>query len=375
MLADVAAAFLLSRVIFYSVAVLSLFTIPEYVGPAYSPISTSAHPLIDASWRWDAGWYRHIAEVGYSRTGEGQESVAFFPLFPMLLRAVVFVAPDSALLPLGVALNHLIFLSALPLVWLYAEHHGGRAVAQRTLLLLCIYPTAVFFSAVYTEAFFLLLSAAALLAIQRQRFALAGVAGFLASLTRPTGILLTIPYVLQVWRARAAGLRQLASRAWPLGLIPAGLMLYMTYLWSRFGEPLAFLRVQEAWGKERVSPVTALLDSFVYLATTETRDMFYAMTGINTGLVVWALVMTAITFRSDSLGATFALSAVLVPLASGGEWAPTVSMGRYVLVLFPLLIPLARWAVNGWVHALLIAAFLPTNVILTALFVRWYWVV
>jgi hypothetical protein len=85
--------------------------------------------------------------------------------------------------------------------------------------------------------------------------------------------------------------------------------------------------------------------------------------------------MAFVIIRSDSLGASFAFAAILVPLAAGVESMPVVSMGRYVLVLFPLFIPLARWATNWSIQALLIAAFLPTHVVLLALFVRWYWVV
>ncbi len=375
MLKDAALAFAVSRLIFYSVAIIAILTIPEYTGDEYSPRDFETHPLIDASLRWDAGWYIDIARDGYEWTGAGEESVAFFPLFPMLLKAALLVIPDNLLYLFAVLLNHAIFFVALLPVWLYAYRFGGRPVAQRTLLLLCLFPTAFFFNAVYTEALFLLVSAIALLALHKSNYILAGTVGFLTSLTRPTGVLLGLPFLIQLWRDRTDDWKVSVLRGWPIVLIPAGLAAYMGYLWYAFGRPLGFLEVQEAWGHVQMLPTTAIIDSFRYLIETDTRDVFYVMGAVNTFLTVWALVMAVVIIRSDSLGSSFAFAAVLMPLAAGVESMPVVSMARYVLILFPLFIPMAIWARNWSIQALIIAAFLPTHIMLAALFVRWYWVV
>jgi Gpi18-like mannosyltransferase len=375
MLIDAAVAFSVSRIIFYTVAIIAIITIPEYAGDEYTPRDFETHPLIDASLRWDAGWYIDIARDGYEWTGAGEESVAFFPLFPIMLKALLLVIPDSLLYLAAVLLNHAIFFVALLPVWMYAYQFGGRPVAQRTLLLLCLFPTAFFFNAVYTEALFLLVSAVALLALHRSNFVVAGVVGFLTSLTRPTGVLLGLPFLIQLWRQRTNDLWRSALRGWPIVLIPAGLAVYMGYLWLAFGRPLGFVEVQEAWGHVQMLPATAILESIRYLMETEVRDVFWVMGAVNTVLTLWALVMAAVIIRSDSLGSSFAFGAILMPLVAGVESMPVVSMARYVLVLFPLLIPLAIWARNWSIQTLIVAAFLPTHVMLLALFVRWYWVV
>jgi Gpi18-like mannosyltransferase len=375
MLTDVAVAFVVSRMIFYTVAVLAILTIPDYAGEQYTPRDFETHPLVDASLRWDAGWYLDIARDGYDWTGRGEESVAFFPLLPIILRTAFALAPDSLLYLTAVMVNHVIFFFALIPVWLYAARFGGRPVAQRTLLLLCLFPTGFFFNAVYTESLFLLLGGVTLLALQRNSFLTAGVAGFLASLTRPTGVLLSLPFLIQVWRKRSSDVLAWARECWPIVLPPLGLFLYMGYLWSAFGRPLGFLEVQEAWGHVQMLPTTAIIDSIRYLFETEVRDVFFVMGAVNTFLTIWAIVMATIIIRSDSLGSSFAFAAILVPLAAGVETMPVVSMARYVLILFPLFIPLAQWSRNWSVQALLVAAFLPTHVMLLALFVRWYWVV
>lgn len=375
MLTDAAVAFAVSRIIFYTVTVIAFFTIPEYAGNEYTPREFETHPLIDASLRWDAGWYIDIARDGYQWTGTGEESVAFFPLFPMVLKAALVLIPDSLLYPFAVLLNHAIFFAALIPVWLYAFQFGGRAVAQRTLLLLSLFPTAFFFNAVYTESLFLLVSASALLALYRSNYLVAGAVGFLASLTRPAGVLIGLPFLIQLWRDYRGDLRQGIVQGWPILLIALGLAGYMGFLWISFGRPLGFLEVQEAWGHVQMLPTTAILESFRYLIETETRDVFYVMGAVNTFLTVWALVMAFIIIRSDSIGSSFAFGAILMPLVAGVESMPVVSMARYVLVLFPLLIPMAIWARNWSIQALILAVFVPTHIMLATLFVRWYWVV
>ncbi|MEX2425624.1 MAG: mannosyltransferase family protein [Thermomicrobiaceae bacterium] len=375
MLTDAALAFAVSRIIFYSVAIIAIFTIPEYTGNDYTPREFETHPLIDASLRWDAGWYIDIARDGYEWTGGGEESVAFFPLFPMLLKGALLIIPDSTLYLFAVLLNHAIFFVALLPVWLYAYQFGGRPVAQRTLLFLCLFPTGFFFNAVYTEALFLLLSGIALLALHRSSPLIAGIAGFLASLTRPAGVLLGLPFLIHLWRSRSRNIQQSLQQGWPIVLVPLGLAVYMGYLWYAFGRPLGFLEVQEAWGHVQMLPTTAIVESFRYLLESETRDVFYVMGAVNTFLTVWALVMAIVIIRSDSLGSSFAFGAIMMPLVAGVESMPVVSMARYVLVLFPLFIPLAIWARNVSVQWLILAVFLPLHVMLLALFVRWYWVV
>ncbi|MDQ3488331.1 MAG: hypothetical protein M3468_11435 [Acidobacteriota bacterium] len=39
---------------------------------------------------WDSGWYFDIARRGYYFDPEGQSSIAFFPLYPLLMGAVAW---------------------------------------------------------------------------------------------------------------------------------------------------------------------------------------------------------------------------------------------------------------------------------------------
>src|SRR6185295_15595271 len=59
--------------------------------------------FIDGWARWDAGWYRDIAERGYTNTPkaepgqQGQRDTAFFPLYPLTIRLFNIVFGDTFL--------------------------------------------------------------------------------------------------------------------------------------------------------------------------------------------------------------------------------------------------------------------------------------
>jgi hypothetical protein len=375
MLVDVLCVFAISRLIFYLTTALAIGALPEYSGGQYDIWHTSAHALIDASWRWDAGWYHSIILHGYTTGNGSQQSVVFFPLYPALVKLALVPFSTRWIWAAGVLVNHLAFLAALVPIWLYAHSFGGRPVAQRTLFYLAIFPTSLFFTAAYSESVFLLVTAIGLLALQRGRFTVAGAAGFCATLTRPTGMLLAVPYVVEVWRRRWAPVPEMARRAAILLLIPAGLALFMAFLWRQFGDPLHCLSAQQAWHHERRFPLGTLLDALSQIRTGTRGTIYYAMNVINTLAGLFALAMgTVIARRSHAAGA-YVLAGALLPLAFPIEAAPTVSLARYVMVLFPMLIPLARRTSSQLTQLLVVALFLPANVLLTALFVRWYWVI
>lgn len=368
-LVDVSVVFLLSRLLFYGAALLAPYFVPAYAGDGYEPWYTGAPALVDASWRWDSGWYGTIMRQGYDN-GHG---VAFFPLYPLLVRGLLVVVPDAWVYVLGVLVNHILFAAGLVLVWLYAASLGGRAIARRAIIWLSLFPTSYFFSAAYSEPLFLLLGAGTLLLSQRGRFAAAGLAGGLATLTRPTGIILAIPCLVDLIRRRDIGWRR---RLLPFLLIPMGSVSYLAYLAWRFGDPLHFVHVEGAgWGHAWMFPPLALVRSVQLSFSGELHGVSALMNGVNTLAAIGAIIFAWRLWRWDQRGAAFVLAGVLLPLSVGIAGMPAVSLARYVVVLFPIFILLARWTPHRWQQAVVAVLFVPAQILLTMLFVQWYWVI
>ena len=379
MLIGVVTAFVVSRLIFYLTALFAVTFIPE------SATANGASDLVGVSWQWDGEWFFGIITDGYSWNPEAHSNVAFFPLFPMLVRVAAAVLPGSVLTA-GVMLNHVVFFAALVAVWFYAEGRAGARVAGRTVLLLSIFPTAFFFSAAYSEPVFLLACAAALTFMHRGNFVLAGIAGMFASAARPAGLLLAIPYLVLVWRSRDGewSRRDWLTKLAPVALVGIGIGLYAVYLGVQFGEPLAFSKAQQAWGREMTFPLLALGRAAVALAASQPHELPFFMNIVNVTASIGALWVAVRMWRTDPAGAAFVILALLAyltyPVGPGSAaWDPwqgnsIQSMGRYVATLFPIFVPMARWGAKPERFGALCAAFVVVHVVLGALFMRGHYV-
>src|SRR5262249_12271227 len=157
--------------------------------PSRAPLPPLSQVFV-AGWNdWDSGYYRAIAVRGYQYdpvTHEG--SVAFFPLYPMLLRLTSPLLPDPAVA--GIVLSNLLLAAAMIVLYRLVAARLGQDAAQLTLILLAAFPFAFFYSAVYTESLFLFLAVLAFFFAESDRWWLAGLVGLLAALTRLVGVAL-----------------------------------------------------------------------------------------------------------------------------------------------------------------------------------------
>jgi Gpi18-like mannosyltransferase len=190
---------------------------------------------------WDSVWYEKIATFGYEYINDGlHHSVAFFPLFPLLIRVVMSLGLPFVVA--GTLVNNLAFLGALSLIYNWVENSYGRGSARWTTMVLAWFPLSLYGSVIYSEGLYLLLSAAALRAFEQKKYWWVILWGSLTTATRPTGISL-IPALLFVsWQEHRTKLAYVASLATGLGLA-----FYSLYCQIYFHDALAFIHVQKSW--------------------------------------------------------------------------------------------------------------------------------
>jgi Gpi18-like mannosyltransferase len=190
---------------------------------------------------WDGAWYRQIATRGYDYANDGKyHSVAFFPLFPLVIRGVMSLG-----LPFNVAgtlVNNLAFLGALLFLYFWAQARHGTKVAQWATAVMSWCPFSLFGTVIYSEGLFLLLTTAALRAFDNHQHIRAGLWGAMATATRATGVALIPTFLWVAWREHRAAIAYVAGLA-----IGVGLLLFSGYCAIRFGDHLAFVHVQRAW--------------------------------------------------------------------------------------------------------------------------------
>jgi hypothetical protein len=227
--------------------------------------ASAGGPMLDVLTSWDGRWYFEIVRLGYPHhippdiTFEQLEArAAFFPLYPMLVRAADAVLPRSEVLA-GLAVNAVLGLLLVLLVGYLAREVYGIGAARRAMVLTALFPGSFVLSFAYSEALMMVLSAACLLWLLRRQWWLAGVAAAFATASRPNAVAVIAACAVAAFIAirRERNWQALAA---PL-LAPVGLIVFHLFLDAHAGERGAWFRVQrEAWDEGLSFGTRALRD-------------------------------------------------------------------------------------------------------------------
>jgi hypothetical protein len=350
-------AFVCSRLLVLVVGIVGVLSATSHVGVAGTSGQLAhlgatenaiAGPLFH---RFDAAYYLTIASHGYLATAPSH--LAFFPLFPALIGALGFLTGSNVIA--GLVISSASFALALVLLHRLTELELGTRAADATVLLVAFAPLSFFFTAIYTESLFLLLSLGAVLAARRERWGLAGLLAALATLTRPTGILLVVPLV--VMRLRAAG-RIDRGLAW--SLVPVGALLAYLAILAANGFPwLAPFRQGAVWQRVTVGPIAGIASAVVTawhsaLAILRGRVVFApTLGGPFTPSAECVLLLLVLAIAAGFLASCFrrlplqygayAAAVLLMCVSSPSIGQPLISFDRYVLTIFPLWMAAGAW--------------------------------
>jgi hypothetical protein len=324
---------------------------------------------------WNSGWYWDIATHGYYFRADGQSSIAFFPLYPMLMRALAmpFGGGDGAVWIAGMVIALTSCAFALVTIHRFTEEiFGSRDIARRTVTCVVVFPWSLFLTRVYAESLFLLMSVLAISRAWDGRWWRAGIWGALATLARPNGILIGLPLALLAMRDRPS-VGQLASRWIAMVLIPVALIGYSLYVYTLTGDPLSWMSAQEHWGyslgHSPLQQLQRLVDAILrhglygYLLTSHVAPI-ELLQGAS-ALVVLMLVPAVFRRLGMAMGA-YVLVSLLVPLSGSA----LEGLGRYASVLFPVAILIGCMKSQRGYEAI-VATCLVFHTILICFFVTW----
>jgi hypothetical protein len=327
-----------------------------------------SNDLLDLPARWDTGWYLTIASEGYSydplETADVQQNIAFFPAYPMSIRLLSPLLGRESLWT-GVVISMVAFYLALVyLLRLARRELGDDGQAAAAVMLIAAYPFAIFFSAAYTEALFLLTLVGAVYHFRQNQLWQSACWGFACGLTRPPGCFLSVVLGLMAvapvwdsarWRLMPAiGWRALGARLLAASAPGLGMLAFSAYIYFLTGHPFQWAMQNAAWGRvyrglgsvveERVYDIA--MDGLYAYASEQTIDMAYSLAVLLCLGAVWPV------YRRLGLPyAVFIVLNLLPPMSAGGM----LSMGRVTSVLFPVFLWLGAAVPahhrTGWIVA------------------------
>jgi hypothetical protein len=366
---------LITRVAAMALAFLSNVLLPDQqFRPFAMPFRSEKFAEIFAA--WDSGWYFDIARRGYYFNPDGQSSIAFFPLYPMLMRVVAapFGGSERAIWIAGIVISMAAFVAALLVLHTFSMRLlGNREAARRTILYIAVFPFSLFFTRVYTESLFFLLTVVAIASAYDRRWWRAGLAGGLAALTRSNGILVILPLLYFAVQDRPR-VRVLVSRLTALTVVPLGLAVYCAYVYTLTGNPLAWLDAQQSWyysvgdmpWRRLLSLVSTIEHRGLYDYFFTSAQAPYQLIHGFVALAVLALTPSIFSRLGVALG-VYTLVSLMVPL-SGSDLQ---GIGRYMSVVFPIFMLLGSFQ-SPRVHEAILVTFSLFLALFLSLFVNWY---
>ena len=276
---------------------------------------------------------------------------------------------------LGLLVSHMTFLLAVVGFWKLIRLSNSRNKSFLAVLLLLFFPTSFYFAAYYTEALFLAIVVWSFYFARVQKWWLASLLATLGTATRLVGIVL-LPSLIILYFLDMKNI----LRTWKwfiLLLIPAGLLIYMFFLYRSTGDPFEFLNSVGIFGEQRSS-------SFILLPQVFYRYFFKVLPNLNN---YWPVVFTTLLelfvailyfvlcfygWRKLKKGELmFLVGGYLIPTLSGSF----SSLPRYVLVLFPgyLLMADLIYKLPRLVRVIVFIILFFCLGIATSLYVRGYW--
>lgn len=294
---------------------------------------------------WDAHWYRQIALHGYAGAPPvpgpygPYEAYAFFPGYPLLVRAAALLLPVGAA---ALAVAWAASLAAAGGIFAVAARLYGDRAGVCAAVLWGVLPYAVVESAAYSEPLFTAFAAWSVHAALRRRWVAAGLLCAAAGLTRPTGAALALAVAVAAlleWARPgpgAAGRRDPRALAGAV-LAPLGCAGFVAWVGWRKGRWDGYFRVQDAW-QSRFDLGRSTLLAFRRLLTA--AEPVWLADVVAAGTLLAAVLLLALSALRRQPPVLLLYSAAMLALALG-DAAYFTSRARFLLPAFGLLLPLA----------------------------------
>ncbi len=303
---------------------------------------------------------------------------AFFPGYPLLIRAFSELFPNILAETIAIVISRILFLPALLVFYALAR----RVVPQQAVwavVLLLLFPTSFFFGAAYTASLYLLLGAGVFLLLLHRQHLLAGIVGAAASGSWLFGAFL-FPAALLAWKEEEEKKKNKGDKKdkkWVLAIfvMPLGLVGYMIYLWWSMGDPLAFIHVQPSFGAGRSGGEIILLPQVLWryakiLLTASANTVQYFVAGFELLTLILALFLLWQGYlRKLPLAyLLYSMAIVITPTLTG----TLSSFPRYFLAAFPLFWVLAN--ISGRTKVVVALVFLLVQAVVSSAFLRGHFV-
>lgn len=314
--------------------------------------------------RLDTLYYLQIAAHGYSADNG---TVVFPPLYPLLIRLVGTALGGQYLLA-ALFISSVACVGLLVLVYKTTAMELDTGSAKRSVVYQIFFPTAYVLIAAYAESLMLWFVLLAFRWARQERWWLAGIAAFLATLTRLQAVMLIFPLACIYLQRFGCTRRALRLEMLTLAAAPAAALGYNLYLAWR-GLPSVQTEFTEHWYSILSVPGTDLL---VALHALLTGGLNFRR-ALSLALTILFLILTGVAFWRLPTEYSLYMASILFYSLSRHDLAgrALLSTSRHVLVIFPGFMLLGAAGQRRWLHRLILYPSLALYLFLMGVFFMW----
>ncbi|MEV7023326.1 hypothetical protein [Kitasatospora sp. NPDC093558] len=300
---------------------------------------------------WDGIWYQRIAENGYDPqliplhgfplASYYENSAAFFPLYPWLMRlvgAVTGLGPYGS----GIAVSVLASFVAAAGIFAVAERLGGWRAGVIAAVVWGLFPGSGVEWAVYSDSLFVALSAWACYCVMTRRWVAAGLLTLAAGLNRPTAAALIAAVSIAALVALVRRTDGVRRPLFAMLVTPWGLLWYVAWVGYRMGDWGGYFKLQRgAWNRYfdwGASTFRTILDVVTghwnFWQSNPAPDLI----AIALLIALPGLLVLFLRLRPPLVLVVYTLLTIFTALSSNQIFD---NISRYLLPAFPLCIGLA----------------------------------
>jgi Gpi18-like mannosyltransferase len=287
--------------------------------------------------RWDAQWYRRIAQFGYGNTltaadGRHLHDYAFFPAFPFMERFIHFVTGINYIYA-GAFISLIASIAAAIGIYKVVGLYQPKSVGLFNVALWALLPVASVQWLSYSEALFTATAAWAIYFSCKKQYLVASLFALIAGATRPVGIAVvlavSIPALINF--AKKQSVQDLLGAL----ISPLGLIAYLFWVGYKLNDPLGYFTVTRGWGNGFDGGKSFASWIVKKFGDGELIQGFALVAAV---VALFALLYWAIKAKAPIPVAIFVTAMVLLSISTSGYFG---SKPRYLLPAFPLLVPIA----------------------------------
>jgi hypothetical protein len=348
----------IKQVILILLAYKFLFFLTIYLSKILLPLVFNTNAMMDnfnwgqsmnITWRslyktWDATHYLYLSEIGYQAE---HGTNAMYPLWPYIIRFGTYFTGDSLISAL--ILSNIFSLAAFVLLHRLVFDQYGKSVADRSLILMLIFPGAIFFGFAYSESLFLLLCMLCIVFLYRNNFLAAAIISFFIPIVKAVGVFIIFPLAYALYKERFS-----KNKTYTIFLLLSfpilGYISYFFIMYILTGDAFSGFKAQNIFIAK--SSILKLFDvpQFIQAFFTFELDHTFFKSIFDRIWFVFIAIGLGLIYKINRLLFMLSVPFALIP-AIGTSF---MSYTRYAAVIFPVFIAYSyslnnqKWNVTYW---------------------------